>query len=184
MRVILKENRENLGKRGDIVNVAAGYGRNFLIPKKLAIEVTRHNVKMIKIQQQALKKKLEREILSYQEIIQKVNETKLAFRRKAGEKDVIFGSVSSSDIKEELDRLGFDIEKKKILLDEPLKRLGNFTVPIRIFQDERAELKVEILKEEEAEQEAKNKEKKVTPKEKKKGVSKEEKKESEEAKKE
>jgi len=150
MRVMLKENIENLGKKGDLVRVAPGHGRNYLLPKKLAIEVTPSNMKMIEIQQQALKKGLEKDLLSYRELVQKLNQTELSFTRKTGEKDVVFGSVSSSDIKEALDKLGFEIEKKKILLDEPIKRLGNYTVPIKVFQEEKAEIKIEVIKGKEA----------------------------------
>jgi len=145
MRVILKQNVENLGRKGDIVNVAPGYGRNYLIPKKIALEVTSSNVKMIEIEQQALKKAVEKERASYQGVIGKLNETILVFKRKAGEKDVIFGSVSSADVREALHELGFEIDKKKILLDEPIKRLGNYTVPIKIFHEDRAEVKVEVV---------------------------------------
>lgn len=147
MKVILKENIENLGKKGDIVNVASGYGRNYLIPKKIAMEVTASNVKMIEIEQQALRSKYEKEVSSYQEIRERFDQTSLSFVRKAGEKDVIFGSVSSADIKDALEKLGFEVEKKKILLDEPIKRLGNYTVPIKIYHEERAEVKVEVIKE-------------------------------------
>jgi len=150
MKIILKEDLENLGRKGDIIEVAAGYGRNYLIPKKLALEVTFSNQKMIEIERLALKKIIEQERLSFQELIQNLNEASLAFRRKAGEKDVIFGSVSSSDIKDALDKLGFEIDRKKILLDEPIKRLGNYTIPIKIYHDDRAEIKVEVVKEEEA----------------------------------
>lgn len=145
MRIILKQNVENLGRKGDIVNVAPGYGRNYLIPKKIALEVTSSNVKMIEIEQQALKKAVEKERASYQGVIGKLNETILVFKRKAGEKDVIFGSVSSADVREALHELGFEIDKKKILLDEPIKRLGNYTVPIKIFHEDRAEVKVEVV---------------------------------------
>ncbi len=147
MRVILRENIENLGKKGDIVNVAPGYGRNYLIPKKIAIEVTPRNMKMIAIEQKALKKGLEKEMASYQEIVARLSAVTLSFMRKTSEKDVIFGSVSSTDIRDALAALGFDVEKKKILLDEPIKRLGNFTVPIKIFHEERAEVKLEVIKE-------------------------------------
>jgi len=148
MRVILKQNVENLGRKGDIVNVAPGYGRNYLIPKKIALEVTASNMKMIEIEQQALKKTLEKERASYQDLIDKLNETTLTFTRKAGEKDVIFGSVSSADIKDALLELNIEIDKKKILLDEPIKRLGNYTVPVKIFHEDRAEVKVEVITEE------------------------------------
>lgn len=145
MRIILKQNVENLGRKGDIVNVAPGYGRNYLIPKKIALEVTSSNVRMIEIEQKALKKAVEKERASYQGVIEKLNETILVFKRKAGEKDVIFGSVSSADVREALHELGFEIDKKKILLDEPIKRLGNYTVPIKIFHEDRAEVKVEVV---------------------------------------
>ena len=147
MKIILKENIENLGKRGDIINVAAGYGRNYLIPRKLALQVTPSNMKMIEMEQKALRKKLEGEVKSFQSVIDQLNQTSLSFERKAGDKDVIFGSVSTSDIKEALDKLGIEVEKKKILLAEPIKRLGNFTVPIKVFHDEQPEIKIEVKKE-------------------------------------
>jgi large subunit ribosomal protein L9 len=147
MKVVLKESIEKLGKRGDIVEVAAGYGRNYLIPRKMALEVTASNMKMIELEQKALKKKLEKEVVSYREIAEKLNQTSLSFERKAGDKDVIFGSVSLADIKEALDKLGFEIEKKKIILEEPIKRLGNYAVPIKIFHEEKAEVKIEVKKE-------------------------------------
>jgi large subunit ribosomal protein L9 len=148
MRLILKQDVENLGRKGDIVDVSAGYGRNYLVPRRLALEVTSSNLKMVEIERQALKKKVEQERLSYKELIRKLNELSLTFSRKAGEKDMIFGSVSAGDIKESLDKLGFDIEKKKIMLEEPIKRLGNYTIPVKIYHDDKADLKIEVRKEE------------------------------------
>jgi large subunit ribosomal protein L9 len=153
MRVILKQDVDNVGRKGDIVNVARGFGRNYLIPRKLALEVTASNMKMVEIERQALKKKVEKERLSYQSLIQKLDELTITFSRKAGEKDMIFGSVSAGDIKEALDKLGFDIEKKKIILEEPIKRLGNYTIPIKVFHDDRAVLKVEVQREQESAEE-------------------------------
>ena len=147
MRVILRDNIENLGKKGDIVNVAPGYGRNYLIPKKMAIEVTSRNSKMIAIEQKALQKGFEKEKASYQELIDRLNAVTLSFVRKTSEKDVIFGSVSSTDIRDALIAQGLEVEKRKIILDEPIKRLGNYTVPIKIFHEERAEVKIEVVKE-------------------------------------
>lgn len=164
MKIILKQDMENLGRRGDIVDVAPGYGRNYLIPKKLAIEVTSSNIKMIEIERKALRKKVEKERMSYQDLIQNLTQTTLSFRRKSGEKDVIFGSVSSSDIKDALHEVGFEIDKKKILLEEPIKRLGNYTVSVKVFHDDMAEVKVEVIKEEEEIKE--KKEKKAPEKEK------------------
>jgi len=179
MKVILKDNIENLGRKGDIVEIAPGYGRNYLIPKKLALEVSLSNMKMIEMEQQALKKRLEKEVLSYQELIQQLNQTTLSFVRKAGEKDVIFGSVSSSDVKEALDKVGFEIDKKKILLIEPIKRLGNFTVAIKVFHEQQAEVKIEVIKEEEEGKEKKKVEEENVLEEKKEIIESEEKKEKE-----
>ncbi|HOJ26440.1 MAG TPA: 50S ribosomal protein L9 [Candidatus Saccharicenans sp.] len=148
MKVILLETVEKVGKKGDVLNVAPGFARNYLIPRKLAMEVTPSNIKMVEMRQKALKKKEEKERLSYQELIKKLNEVHLEIRRRSSEKDVIFGSVSAADIQEELAKLGFEVDKKKIMLDEPIKRLGTFTIPIKIYHDERAEIKVTVSKEE------------------------------------
>jgi len=148
MKVILKQDVEKLGRRGDVVNVAPGFGRNYLIPRKMALAVTPTNIKMIEIERQAMKKKVEIERKAFQSLAQKLNQVSVTFIRRAGEKDVIFGSVSSGDVKEALDKLGYDVDKKKILLDEPIKRLGNFAVPIKISHDDRAEIKVVVAREE------------------------------------
>ena len=148
MKLILKHDVENVGRKGDIVNVSPGYGRNYLIPRKLALEVQSSNLKMIEIERQALKKKVEKERESFQDLIRRLNEVTLTFSRKAGEKDMIFGSVSAADVKEALDRLGFEVEKKKIGLDEPIRRLGNYTIPVKVFHDDKAALRVEVRKEE------------------------------------
>jgi large subunit ribosomal protein L9 len=153
MKVILKNDVEKVGRKGDVVNVAQGFGRNYLIPRKLAIEVTASNIKMIDIERQALKKKVAQERQSFQGLIQKLAQVTLTFPRRAGEKDVIFGSVSAADVKEALDKLGFEVDKKKILLDEPIKRLGNFTVPIKVYHEDKAEVKIVVVKEEAGEDE-------------------------------
>ncbi|HUM34092.1 MAG TPA: 50S ribosomal protein L9 [Candidatus Saccharicenans sp.] len=150
MKVILLETVEKVGKKGDVLNVAPGFARNYLIPRKLAMEVTPSNIKMVEMRQKALKKKEEKERLSYQELIKKLNEVHLEIRRRSSEKDVIFGSVSAADIQAELAKLGFEVDKKKIMLEEPIKRLGTFTIPIKIYHDERAEIKVTVSKEETA----------------------------------
>lgn len=148
MKVILKQDVENVGRKGDIVNVSPGYGRNYLIPRKLALEVTSSNLKMIEIERAALKKKVEAERQSFQDTIQKLNQVTLSFRRKAGEKDHIFGSVTAGDVKEALDAQGFAIDKKRIVLPEPLKRLGNHIVVIKVYHDDKAEIRVAIIAEE------------------------------------
>ncbi len=155
MKVILLENVEKVGRKGDILEVAPGFARNYLLPRRLAMEVTPANIKMVEMQQKALKKKLEKERLTYQELINKLNEVTLTFYRRSSEKDVIFGSVSASDIQEELAKLGFEIDKKKIMLDEPIKRLGTFTVPFKVYHEDRAEIKVVVEKEAPTEEEEK-----------------------------
>jgi large subunit ribosomal protein L9 len=148
MKVILKQDVENVGRKGDTLNVAPGFGRNFLIPRKLALEVTASNMRMIELERKALKKKVEQERVSYKGLIERLDQVTLSFARKAGEKDHIFGSVSAGDIKDALDKLGFEIDKKKIALVEPLKRLGNYTIAIKVFHDDKAEIKVAVVKEE------------------------------------
>ncbi|MGA2531786.1 MAG: 50S ribosomal protein L9 [Candidatus Aminicenantales bacterium] len=154
MKVILKHDVEKVGRKGDIVNVAAGFGRNYLVPRKLAIEVTASNLKMVEIERQALKKKVEQERESFQGTIQKLSQVTLTFPRRAGEKDVIFGSVSAGDVKEALDKLGFEVDKKRIQLDEPIKRLGNFTVPVKVYHEDKADVRIVVVKEEAGEDEA------------------------------
>ena len=148
MKVILKQDVEKLGRRGDVVNVAPGFGRNYLIPRKMALAVTPTNVKTIEIERAALKKKLEAERKSFQSLAEKLNQVTLTFTRRAGDKDVIFGSVSAADVKEALDGLGYDIDKKKILLDEPVKRLGHFAVPVKVSAEDRAEVRIVVAREE------------------------------------
>ncbi len=148
MKVILKQDVENVGRKGELVNVAAGFGRNFLLPRKLALEVTASNLKMIEIEQAALKKKVEQERQSFQSTIQKLNEVSLSFSRKTGEKDHIFGSVTAADIKDALAAQGYDIDKKRIVLPEPLKRLGSYTVAVKVYHDDKAEIRVAIVAEE------------------------------------
>ncbi|MHB8053981.1 MAG: 50S ribosomal protein L9 [Candidatus Aminicenantales bacterium] len=148
MKVILKQDVENVGHKGEVVNVAPGYGRNYLLPRKLALEVTSSNLKMVEIERVSLKKKVEQERLSFQDTIQKLNQVTLSFSRKAGEKDHIFGSVTAGEIKDALDALGFEIDKKRIVLPEPLKRLGNHIVVIKVYHDDKAEIRVAVVAEE------------------------------------
>ncbi len=149
MKVILKQDVENLGRKGDVVNVASGYGRNYLIPRKLALEVTASNLKMIEIEGAALKKKAEQERASFQETIQKLNQVTLSFTRKTTEKDHIFGSVTAADIKDALDAQGFAVDKKRIVLPEPIKQLGSHKVTIKVYHDDKAEIQVDVVAEEE-----------------------------------
>ncbi|MBN2206496.1 MAG: 50S ribosomal protein L9 [Candidatus Aminicenantes bacterium] len=148
MKVILTQDIESVGRRGDVVNVARGYGRNFLLPRRLAIEVTASNLKAIELEKKTLLKKNEEERRSFQSLIEKLSGLSLTFVRKAGEKDHIFGSVSAGDIRDALAAQGFEVDKKKIGLDEPIKRLGSYIIPVRIYHDDKAEIRVEVKPEE------------------------------------
>ncbi|HDJ23480.1 MAG TPA: 50S ribosomal protein L9 [Candidatus Aminicenantes bacterium] len=148
MKVMLRENIDSLGKRGEVVEVAPGYARNYLLPRGLAVAVTSTNLKMIEMQQRKLRKQLEKEMSSFKELAQKLSQVSLTFYRKASDKDHLFGSVSVNDLKEALEEQGFVVDKKKILLSEPIKSLGSFKVPIKVFQEEKAEIEVQVLPEE------------------------------------
>ncbi|MFO7866400.1 MAG: 50S ribosomal protein L9 [Candidatus Aminicenantes bacterium] len=157
MKLLLKENIESLGKKGDIVDVSPGYGRNYLLPKNMAVKVTASNSKMIEIEQKALQKGLEKEIQSHQEVIGRLNQAELFFVRKADEKNTLFGSVNSADIKSELEQKGFDFDKRRILLEEPIKKVGDFKVPVKVFQEYQGEITVHVRGEEEPEEKAEKK---------------------------
>jgi large subunit ribosomal protein L9 len=146
MEVILKEDVTKLGSRGDVVKVAEGYGRNYLIPKKLAIEATTANRAVIEQMKAASVRRVAREKGDAEALGQQLAGVELAFTRKAGESDQLFGSVTSSDIAHELERKGFNIDRRKIQLDEPLKALGEFNVPVKLHRDVAVPVKVKIQK--------------------------------------
>ncbi len=148
MKVILTDNLENLGKVGQIVEVKDGYARNYLFPKKLALPATEDNLRNLKKKIEEIEKKIQVEKLNIEEIDKKLRELYITIPKKCGEKDIIFGSVTASDISEALSKLGFEIEKKKIMLKEPIKRLGVYNVPVKIHPLVISELKVEVVKEE------------------------------------
>ncbi len=152
MEVILKEDVPKLGSRGDVVKVAEGYGRNFLLPKKLAIEATAANKAVIEQMKAAAVRRAAREKGDAEALAKQFDGVNLHFTRKSGEHDALFGSVTSADIARELENRGFNIDRRKIQLQEPLKTLGEFTVPIRLHRDVTTNVKVTITKEmEEAE---------------------------------
>lgn len=147
MEVILKEDVEKLGHAGDVVKVADGYGRNFLLPKKLAIEATKGNKAVIDQMKAAAVKRSAKEKGDAELLAKQFDGVVLDFTRKVGEKDHLFGSVTSSDIAEALEKKGFNIDRRKIQLAEPLKSLGEFDVPIRLHRDVTARFKVNVKKE-------------------------------------
>jgi large subunit ribosomal protein L9 len=147
MEVILKEDVPKLGHRGEVVKVAEGYGRNYLLPRKLAIEATSGNKAVIEQMKSSAVRKTAVEKADSEALAKQLEAVSLSFHRKAGEKDHLFGSVTSSDIAEALEKQGFNIDRRKIHLDEPLKSIGDFEVPIRLHRDVTSKVKVSVAKE-------------------------------------
>jgi large subunit ribosomal protein L9 len=148
MEIILKEDVTNLGHRGDVVKVAEGYGRNFLLPKKLAIEANAGNVAVIEQMKNSAVRKSAKEKISAETLAAQLNEVELVFTRKVGENDHLFGSVTSSEIAHEIEAKGFTIDRRKISLEEPLKQLGEFHVPVKLHREVTAHVKVIVKAEE------------------------------------
>ena len=147
MLVVLKENVENLGRIGEVVKVANGYARNFLIPNKLVAPANENNVAQIEHQKKMLEKKRAAEKLSAEELSKKIASFTCNISRKTGEKDKLFGSVTSTDIADALKAGGIEIEKRAIHMTEPIKALGVHTVEVRLLPEVTANLKVWVVKE-------------------------------------
>src|SRR5947207_6946798 len=147
MEVILKEDVAKLGSRGDVVKVAEGYGRNFLLPRKLAIEASAGNKKVIEQMRAASVRRSAKEKAQAEELAKQFDGLSVSFQRKSGENDQLFGSVTSGDIAEALERKGFNVDRRKLQLHEPLKSVGEFTIPIKLHKEVTAHLKVVIEKE-------------------------------------
>jgi large subunit ribosomal protein L9 len=146
MKVILTADVEKVGNLGDIIEVKKGFARNFLLPRKYAAEVTAHNVTLMENKKKKHLKQLEIEKLSAVEQKQKLDAISITIKKKSGENDVLFGSVTTSELEKELKNMGINVEKKKLHLDEPIKRLGNYTLKIKLFKDVEAEIKIVVLK--------------------------------------
>jgi large subunit ribosomal protein L9 len=144
MEVILKEDINKLGHRGDVVKVAAGYGRNYLLPSKLAMEATPANKAVIEQMKASSIRKSASEKGGAEDLAAKLNELVLTFERKTGESERLFGSVTSQDIANELEAQGHKLDRRKIHLEEPLKSIGEFHVPIRLHREVSAHLQVNI----------------------------------------
>ena len=146
MEVILKEDINKLGHRGDVVKVAEGYGRNYLIPRKLAIEATAGNKAVIEQMKAASVRKSAKEKGSAEELGKQLNGLVLEFTRKSGEHDQLFGSVTSSDIAKAMEAKGFAIDRRKIILDVPLKNVGEFDVPVKLHREVTVNVKAVVKK--------------------------------------
>ena len=147
MQIILQEDVDKLGHRGDVVTVKTGYARNFLLPHKLAIEATAGNMKALERIRGSLAKKTATELEAAEKQAELLHGVSLKFHRKTGENDQMFGSVTSGDIADGLKAQGFEIDKRRIQLADPLKTLGEFPVNIKVFRDVTSEIKVTVDKE-------------------------------------
>ncbi|MBZ5597408.1 MAG: 50S ribosomal protein L9 [Acidobacteriia bacterium] len=147
MEVILKEDVQKLGARGDVVKVTDGYGRNYLLPRKLAIEATAGNKAVIEQMKAASVRRSAKEKSQAEQLAKQFDGVSVSFQRRSGEHDQLFGSVTSSDIADALAKKGLDVDRRKIQLHEALKTLGEFTVPIKLHRDVTAHFKVVIEKE-------------------------------------
>jgi large subunit ribosomal protein L9 len=146
-KVLLREDVDDLGARGEIVRVRSGYARNYLLPRKLAVEATTGNVKGIEAERAALLKKEAKERASADAQSQQMSSLDLEFRRKAGEQGALYGSVTSMDIAEALRERGYEIERHRIHLREPLKRVGEYSVPVRLHREVAIDLKIRVAPE-------------------------------------
>lgn len=146
-KILLREDVDDLGARGEIVRVRAGYARNYLLPRKLAVEATTGNVKGIEQERAALLKKEAKERATAEAQSQHMGSLVLEFKRKAGEQGALYGSVTSMDVAEALHQRGYEIDRHRIHLREPLKRLGDYSVPVRLHREVTIDLQVKVVPE-------------------------------------
>ena len=148
MEVILREDVEKLGNRGDVVKVAAGYARNFLLPKNLAVAASGSNKKIVEQERQAHLRKEAKAKSESEDLAKLLNGVSLTIIQKAGENDQLFGSVTSKDVADALAAKNFTIDRRKVQLEDPIKSLGEFKVPVRLHKEVTAEVTVVVVKEE------------------------------------
>lgn len=147
MEVILRDHVENVGKRGEVVKVAAGYARNYLLPRKLALIATPGNMKQIERERVKLDAQEAEERTAAEAIAARMSGVQVVVRRKVGETDALFGSVTSADIAEALATQGFEIDKRKIGLREPIKKLGETVVPVKLHREVTVQVPVRVAAE-------------------------------------
>ena len=147
MELILREHVEHLGRRGDIVKVAPGYGRNFLLPRKLALVVTENNKRQIEREKKLAEVKDLEDQRAAEVVAERISQLEIEIGRRVGDNDTLYGSVTSADVAAALKAKGFDVDKRKIQLPEPLKALGEASVPIKIHHGVVAQVKVRVVAE-------------------------------------
>jgi len=147
MEVILRDHVEHLGNRGEIVKVADGYARNYLLPRKLALLATEGNKKRVERERKLFEAAEAQQRSAAEAIASRLTAIEVAIARRVGENDTLYGSVTNADIAEVLKEKGFDIDRRKILLPDPLKALGEVTVPVKLHRDVTAQLRVQVVRE-------------------------------------
>ena len=148
MEVILREDIEKLGNRGEVVKVAPGYAPNFLIPKRLAVPATGSNKKIVEQERQGHLRKEAKLAGEAQDLAKLLNGVSVTIRQKAGENDQLFGSVTSKDVADALAAKSFTIDRRKVQLEDPIKQLGEYKIPVRLHREVTAEITVVVAKEE------------------------------------
>ena len=147
MEVILREHVDNLGRRGEIVKVAAGYARNYLLPRKLALAVTEANKRQIERERAVAEARDAEEKSAAEALGQRMNAIEVEIARRIGENNIMYGSVTTSDVAAALHAKGFDVEKRRIVLHEPIKTVGDHVVPVKIHREVTANVKVKVVPE-------------------------------------
>jgi len=147
MEVILRDHVENVGKRGEVVKVADGYARNFLLPRKLALVATPGNLKQVERERVKLDAKELEEKTAAEAVASRMSGIEVVISRKVGETEALYGSVTSSDIAESLAKKGFEIDRRKIGLREPIKKLGEQTVPVKLHREVTVLVPVKVVAE-------------------------------------
>lgn len=150
MEIILRETIDSLGRAGQVLKVADGYARNYLLPRKLAYPATPGNLKVIEFERQSLLRKEAKQKGESEKLKEMLDQVEMTFRRKVGENDVLYGSVTNADIADILEQKGFQVEKRKIHMEDHIKQVGEFEIPIRLFKDVVAHVKVKVEAEPEA----------------------------------
>ncbi|MGH9310184.1 MAG: 50S ribosomal protein L9 [Vicinamibacterales bacterium] len=147
MEIILREHIENLGRRGDVVKVADGYARNYLLPRKLALAVTESNKRQIERERKVFEAREAEEQQQAEALAQRLEQAEIEIARRVGENDTLYGSVTSADIAHALEAKGFQVDRRKIVLADPIKAIGEVAVPLKIHREVTAQLKVKVVPE-------------------------------------
>lgn len=146
MKLILRADVDNLGRLGDIVSVKPGYGRNYLIPQGLAMQASKANLKQFELERNRLQKAMDEIRAQSQSLADKINAVVLTIPVRVGEGGKLYGSVTSANLSEQLAEQGVELDRKKIDLDEPIRSLGEYAVPVKLLQDVTAEIKVQVVR--------------------------------------